>query len=104
MKKVPKVVHVRRAPFDIYIGRAFAEFPGSKWENPFHLKDPDDIEERYYVAEQYRAYVRSRPDLMAALPELEGLVMGCWCRPKFPCHGDVLVELFNEIVEKAKAA
>ena len=30
--------------------------------------------------------------LLAALPELQGKVLGCWCAP-LPCHGDVLVEL-----------
>ena len=28
----------------------------------------------------------------AALPELRGKILGCWCAPKV-CHGDVLVEL-----------
>jgi hypothetical protein len=32
--------------------------------------------------------------LMAALGELRGLVLGCWCAPR-PCHGDVLVRLAN---------
>jgi len=94
----PTVVHVRKAPFDLYIGRAWAEFPASKWANPFHLKDPNDIGERYRVAEQYKQHVRSRPDLVAALPELSGLTLGCWCRPKYPCHGDMLEELFIELV------
>jgi len=31
---------------------------------------------------------------MAALPELRGKVLGCWCAPK-ACHGDVLVSLAN---------
>jgi hypothetical protein len=97
----PTVVHVRKAPFDLYIGRAFAEFPASKWQNPFHLADPNDIKERYYVVEQYRQHILSRPDLIAALPELEGKALGCWCRPKYPCHGDMLVELFIEKVLKA---
>lgn len=97
-RKLPVVVHVRKKPFDIYIGRAFAEFPESKWANPFHLKDPNDPQERYEVAGQYEEHVRSRPDLIAALSELEGKTIGCWCRPKFPCHGDILIKLFKEFV------
>jgi len=77
------------------------EFPESKWGNPFHLKNPNDPMERYAVMDQYKAYIMSRPDLIAALPELRGKTLGCWCRPKFPCHGDVLVELFSKLVLKA---
>jgi len=94
----PRVVHVRKAPFDLYIGRAYPGFTESKWHNPFHLRDPNDIGERYRVAAQYKQHVRSRADLVAALPELSGLTLGCWCRPKYPCHGDMLVELFTELV------
>jgi hypothetical protein len=35
--KKTTVVHVRKKPFDVYIGRAYAEFPQSKWHNPFHI-------------------------------------------------------------------
>jgi hypothetical protein len=94
----PRVVHVKDRYFTLYIGRAWAEFPESKWHNPFHLADSNDIVERCHVAEQYEAYVRSNPDLIAALPELAGQVLGCWCRPKCPCHGDILAKLFNEFV------
>ena len=34
--------------------------------------------------------------LVAALPELKDKVLGCWCNP-LPCHGDVLVELVNNL-------
>lgn len=85
-----RVVHCKRDPFDVYIGRP------SKWGNPFKLPkgydvqaDPDRILERYEV------HVRTDPALMAALPELRGKVLGCWCSPR-PCHGDVLVRLSDE--------
>lgn len=86
-----RVVHCKREPFDVYIGRP------SKWGNPFPVPsrgydreaDPDRILERY------EAHVRSRPELMAALPELRGKVLGCWCAPK-RCHGDVLLRLAEE--------
>ncbi len=99
--RLPTVVHVRRAPYDLYIGRAFLEFPESKWANPFRLQDPNDPVERQRVADEYEMYIRGRVDLIASLPELEGRTLGCWCRPKFPCHGDVLVKLFVEFVLKA---
>jgi hypothetical protein len=38
--------------------------------------------------------VEAKPELIAALPELSGKKLGCWCKPN-PCHGDVLVDLFK---------
>ena len=97
-RKLPTVVHVNKAPYDIYIGRAFAGLPKSKWHNPFFLNDKDDPIEREQVADKYENYIRGNVELIACLHELEGKRLGCWCRPKFPCHGDVLVKLFQEFV------
>lgn len=82
MKKT-RVVHCNKEPYDIYIGRP------SKWGNPF--KEGKDGS-RKEVIEKYKKYVLSNQDLMNSLDELEGKVLGCWCKPK-ACHGDVLVEL-----------
>ena len=84
------VVHCRREPFDIYIGRP------SRWGNPFKVGRDGTREE---VIAKYRTYVLSRPDLVAVLPELQGKVLGCWCAPE-PCHGDVLAELARRLVEE----
>jgi hypothetical protein len=87
------VVHCKRAPFDVYIGRAMSSqgFNASKWGNPFKVgRDGTPAE----VIAKYEAHLRSRPDLMAALPELRGKVLGCWCAPG-TCHGDVLARLAN---------
>ena len=83
--KTRQVVHCKNKPYDIYIGRP------SKWGNPFPLNNES---ERLEVIDKYRRWVINQPELMAALPELKGKVLGCWCAPK-PCHGDVLVELAN---------
>lgn len=82
-----KVVNVRRARFDLYIGRP------SKWGNPFVVGVDGTREE---VIAKYEMHVRSRPDLMRALPELSGKVLGCYCAPR-RCHGDVLVKLLEEV-------
>lgn len=74
-----RVVHCRREAYDIYIGRP------SKWGNPFVLGHAATPEE---AVADYRHW----PDLLAALPELKGETLGCWCAPP-PCHGDVLAEL-----------
>ena len=44
----------------------------------------------------YEVHVRRRPDLLAALPELAGKRLGCYCKPE-ACHGDVLVKLLREL-------
>jgi hypothetical protein len=82
------------SPDHVYIGRDMSYYVkgavGSKWRNPFKLKD-HSIEE---VLRMYEQHVRSRPDLMCALPELRGKTLACWCKPA-PCHGDVLLRLAN---------
>lgn len=78
-------------PYDIYVGRANATYglPASKWGNPFKLEKEQD---RAIVLARYRIWLLSQPELLAALPELRGLRLACWCSPKL-CHGDVLAEL-----------
>jgi hypothetical protein len=81
-----KVVHCKREQYDIYIGRP------SRWGNPFRI-GPDGTREG--VIAKYREYIQTRPDLLAAVPELKDNVLGCWCKP-LPCHGDVLAELADK--------
>lgn len=93
------VVHVKHSPFDVYIGRAVPRsgFAASKWGNPFKVPKGYDVHaDPDRILARYEEHVRSRPDLMAALPELRGKVLGCWCTPK-PCHGDVLLRMVSEI-------
>jgi hypothetical protein len=40
-------------------------------------------------------HIPEHPELLAAIPELKGKILCCWCKPE-PCHGDVLVELFRQ--------
>lgn len=75
-----KVVHCKKDPYDVYIGR------GSKWGNPFKIGEHGDREE---VISKYEAYIMSNPELISQLHELNGKVLGCWCKPK-TCHGDIL--------------
>lgn len=87
-----KVVHCRRHPYDVYIGRASADLWDSKWRNPFKIgRDGTRAE----VIQRFRVYLLADAKLMAALPELRGKVLGCWCAP-MACHGDVLLELANK--------
>merc|ERR1712137_481942 len=73
-------------------------YPGSKWENPFSLKEGT----REEVCAKFRAILldgslKDRSDgkpLRDKLGELAGLRLGCWCKPQ-ACHADVLVECAN---------
>lgn len=80
-----RVVHCRRDDYDVYVGRP------SKWGNPFVIGYDGT---RAEVIAQYEAWIKTQPELMAALPELKGKVLGCYCAP-LPCHGDVLARLAN---------
>jgi hypothetical protein len=81
------VVNIRRERCDVYVGR------GSKWGNPFsHLIGGMTRRE---AIESYEAWLKDQPELMAALPELRGKVLGCYCKPD-PCRADVLARLANE--------
>jgi hypothetical protein len=83
------VVHCKKHRYDIYIGRP------SKWGNPFVIGKDGSRED---VIKKYEEWIRNeRPDLIAALPELKGKVLGCWCSPE-KCHGDVLLALIQEFV------
>jgi len=78
-----RVVHCKRDRYDVYIGRP------SKWGNPYVIGRDGT---RAQVIAKYRDWVLRQPALMAALPELRGKTLGCWCAPQ-PCHGDVLAAL-----------
>lgn len=75
----------------VYIGRP------SKWGNPFVIGTHGTREE---VVKLYRDYVLASPALMAALHELRGRDLVCWCAP-CACHGDVLLELANTPIKFA---
>jgi hypothetical protein len=86
-----RVVHCQHEAYDVYIGRAMPKFglAASKWANPFRIGRDGG---RADVIKKYEAWVRTQPELMAALGEIRGKVLGCWCVPD-PCHGDVLARL-----------
>jgi hypothetical protein len=91
-----KVVHCKKEPFDIYIGRP------SKWGNPFtHIKDQNTLA-KYLVStrkeaiDSYRQWILNGEGsyLLKDIEELRGKTLGCWCKP-LPCHGDVLKEILE---------
>lgn len=100
----PTVVRIRRRDgqvvqgCDVYIGRRWTmggwDLPHSIWANPYHIGKDGSREE---CVAKYEAYVRSRPELLAQLPSLKDKTMGCFC-DKAPCHGHVLIKLYEEYV------
>ena len=82
------VVNARHEDYDVLIARP------SKWGNPFQVGRNGSRER---VIQMYEVHIRRRPDLLAALPELAGKRLGCYCKPE-ACHGDVLVKLLRELL------
>ena len=88
------VVNLKSAPFDVYIGRANPRrgLKASKWQNPFVVGRDGTRDE---VVEKFRQHLLSSAELLAAIPELKGKTLGCWCAP-LACHGEVLAELADK--------
>jgi len=86
-----RVVHCKKEPYDIYIGR------GSIWGNPYVIgKDGS----RHDVIEKYRNWlVFDAGHLHSKLKELKGKTLACWCSPK-ACHGDVLIKILDNMSDK----
>ena len=86
-----KVVNLKKEKYDIYIGRP------SPYGNVFEIGEDGTREE---VVEKYRAYAKRNMSKMN-LRHLKGKRLGCYCKP-LVCHGDVLVEMVEELYsEKA---
>ena len=82
-----RVVHCKKEPYDIYIGRP------SMWGNPYQLGIDGN---RDVVLALYKTYIYTKlkqmPDFALRIKTLRGKTLGCWCSP-LPCHGDILAEL-----------
>lgn len=93
--KETSVVHCKKDKYDIYIGRP------SKWGNPYSHKEGTlakyKVATRKEAIEKYKRWILDGEGsyLLRHLTELEGKVLGCWCKPQ-ACHGDFLAELAND--------
>jgi hypothetical protein len=95
-----KVVHFKKDPYDIYIGRLpNGEF--NKWAYPKELRDTFSEETpRKEIVEAYENYLLKNDDLMDSLPELMYKTIGCWCKGisgKGSCHGDILKKYVDRL-------
>ena len=62
----------------------------SKWRNPFPKEEWEDCLPKYVQ------YIRAEQSLIADLPQLRGMQLGCFCKPD-DCHGDILIKLLHEV-------
>lgn len=98
-----RVINIRRDAFEVKVAIAAAQYVyigrPSKWGNPFTFK-PGTLAEFVVPKDEciprFEAWIRTQPHLMAALHELCGKTLGCWCKPG-PCRGDVLARLADEV-------
>jgi hypothetical protein len=61
----------------------------TKWGNVYWARN------RTQNIDAYARYILTREDLLAALPDLTGRHLVCWCAPLLPCHAEVLLWLAN---------
>ena len=73
--------------YDVFIGRP------SKWENPYRIGKDGNRKE---CIDKFRNYLLENEELTKDLWQLDGKVLGCFCKP-LPCHGDVIVQLIEEM-------
>lgn len=64
----------------------------TKWGNPYEVGVHGD---RATVIARYEGWIAGQSDLLAAVPDLAGKVLGCWCAP-LDCHGGVLLRLIHQ--------
>ena len=83
-----RVVNLNKSNYDVYIGR------GSKWGNPFVIGVDGTRQE---VIKKYQDWLFEQPELMISIGNLRDKTLGCFCKPK-SCHGDILVELANQLL------
>jgi hypothetical protein len=87
-------------PSTIYVGRP------SRWGNPWTIEGArragftgSDAYLAAFAAGMFRrrmlAAVPVCEPIVAALPELRGRDLACWCRLDWPCHADTLLLLAN---------
>ena len=99
----PQLVHHKKHPHDVYIGR-----PG-RWGNSFSHKPWAKSEfktaSKAESLNKHRQWVLNNPELIKEIKqELAGKVLGCWCDNPLACHGLILWQIANDIIQEEPTA
>ncbi|MGD0904961.1 MAG: DUF4326 domain-containing protein [Terracidiphilus sp.] len=92
-----RVVNRRTEKETMYIGR------GSIWGNPFTCIHGRETKAAFVVSTReesvlaYKDHILNSPAKLARLLELNGHLLGCFCKP-LSCHGDILVYLLKGLI------
>ena len=86
---------------DLYIGREHRSragwcLSGSKWANPFKVRDCIDSAD---AVRRFEAHLRASRRLMNDIGELNGKRLVCHCGRLEPCHADALIRVFSEVFD-----
>ena len=116
---VPRRIQLRRAKGWRKPAGAVVVARPSRWGNPFTVAGYLDVmgdssttedEARQACVDAFRDWLSGntwaagsgaewdarRAGFLAAIPDLAGHVLACWCPLSQPCHADVLLELANQ--------
>lgn len=91
-----KVVHIKKEPYDLYVGRP------TIWGNPFshkpggYVKPTNIVATREEAVEKFREYAKTNKRILETLHMLKGKTLACWCAPK-ACHAHVLAEMADAL-------
>lgn len=84
-----RVVHVREAPYDVYIGRPNGDLPGHPLCNHWKAGEDGTLVD---VVTRFHTHLQASEELKAQARALKGKTIACWCkkRPDIArlCHGD----------------
>ena len=82
-------------PGAIYIGRGSPHLglTGSKWGNPFPINKKTNRKE---AIRRFKRHLETSTSLQEALEELGGKTLCCHCPLHMKCHGDALIDAFND--------
>ena len=91
-------------PNHVYVGRKGIVFingeryppQNSIFANPFKGENAIELYRDYIVDKINSNEIIAGKTYEQHLLELDGKILGCWCKPK-PCHSDILIEILEDI-------
>lgn len=83
------IVHCKKAPFDVYIGRPAKSTP-YHYGSPFAKGNVQAFDDWLNGFAHQEIEPERRLWILNRIPTLAGKTLGCWCDPDVPCHGRIL--------------